>query len=51
MVKNLPVSAQDMGSVHGWRGYAGEGNGNPSSILALEIPWREEAGGLQSMES
>ena len=28
----------------------GEGNGNPhSSILALEVPWTEEPGGLQSM--
>ena len=29
----------------------GEGNGNPLSILAWEIPWTEEPGGLQSMES
>ena len=27
----------------------GEGNGNPSSILAWEIPWTEEPSGLQSM--
>ena len=27
----------------------GEGNGNPLSILAWEIPWTEEPGGLQSM--
>ena len=27
----------------------GEGNGNPFSILAWEIPWTEEPGGLQSM--
>ena len=27
----------------------GEGNGNYSSILAWEIPWTEEPGGLQSM--
>jgi len=25
---------------------AGEGNGNHSSILAWEIPWREGPGGL-----
>ena len=30
---------------------AGEGNGNHSSILAWEIPWTEEPGGLQSMGS
>ena len=29
----------------------GEGNGNPLSILAWDIPWTEEPGGLQSMES
>ena len=29
----------------------GEGNGNPSSILAWRIPRTEEPGGLQSMES
>ena len=28
-----------------------EGNGNPSSILAWEIPWTEESGSLQSMGS
>ena len=27
----------------------GEGNGNHSSILAWEIPWTEEPGGLQSV--
>ena len=29
----------------------GKGNGNLSSILAWEIPWTEEPGGLQSMGS
>jgi len=29
----------------------GEGNGNPLQYLALEIPWTEELGGLQSMGS
>ena len=28
----------------------GEGNGNPSSIPAWEIPWTEGPGGLQSEE-
>ena len=27
----------------------GEGNGNPLHILAWEIPWTEEPGGLQFM--
>ena len=29
----------------------GEGNSNPSSILAWRIPWAEEPGGLQSTGS
>ena len=29
----------------------GEGNGTPSSILAWEISWTEEAGGLQFLGS
>jgi len=29
----------------------GGGNDNPISILAWEIPWTEEPGGLQSMWS
>ena len=29
----------------------GEGNGSPSSLLAWRIPWTEEPGGLQSIES
>jgi len=50
MVKNLlamweigfiPVSGRSMG----------EGNGTHSHILAWKIPWAEEPGGLQSMES
>ena len=28
-----------------------EGTATPSSILACKIPWTEEPGGLQSMES
>ena len=31
--------------------YPGEGNNNDFSILVLEIPWTEEPGRLQSMES
>ena len=29
----------------------GGGNGNPIHILAWEIPWTEEPGGIQSMRS
>ena len=34
----------------GQKDLPGEGNGNPhSSILALEVPWTEKPGGLQSL--
>ena len=46
IVKNPPDNADDMGSVSGLRRSPGEGNGNPLSILAWEIPWTEEFGWL-----
>ena len=49
VVKNPPANAGDMGSIPELGRSPGEGNGNPSSILAWEIPWTEEPGGLQSM--
>ena len=45
-VKNLPANAGDLGGIPGLGRSPGEGNGNHSSILAWEIPWTEEAGGL-----
>ena len=55
MVENLPSSAKDKGNTsltHGSRGSAGEGNmATHSSILAWEILWTEEPGGLQTMGS
>ena len=44
VVKNLPFSAGDSSSNPGLGRSLGEGNGNPLqySILAWEIPWREE---------
>ena len=39
----------DPGLVSGSGRSPGEGNHNPLSILAWEIPWTEEPGGLQSM--
>ena len=54
VVKNLPASAGDLrdtGSIPGSGIPPGEGNGTHSSILAWEIPWTEEPGGLQSMGS
>ena len=54
MVKNLPVSAEDVrdsGSVPGLGRSLEEGMETHSSILAWRIPWAEEPGGLQPMES
>ena len=49
VVKNLPANAGDKGSIPGSGRFRGEGNGNPSSILAWKIPWTEEPGGPQSI--
>ena len=52
---NLPAmqetayNARDPNSTPQSERSPGEGNGNPLSILAWEIPWTEEPGGLQSM--
>ena len=51
MVKNPSASAgnaRDVSSIPGSGRSPGEGN---SSILAWEIPWAQELGGLQSMGS
>ena len=44
--KESAHSAGDLGSIPGSGRSPGEGNGNHSSILAWEIPWTEEPGGL-----
>ena len=52
-VKNPSASAGDtgdVGSIPGSGRSPGEGNAAHSSILAQEIPWREETGGLQPVE-
>ena len=49
MVKNPPASAEDTGSISGLGKSPGEGNGNPLSIVAWEIPRMEEPGRLQSV--
>ena len=49
MVKNPPTNAGDMGSIPGSGRSPRERNGNHSSVLAWEIPWTDEPGGLQSM--
>ena len=54
VVKNLPINtgdARDTGSIPGLGRSSGEGDGNPSRILAWDISWTEEPGGLQSMGS
>ena len=51
MVKNQPVNAGDAGSIPGQEDPLEEEMATHSSILAWEIPWTEEPGGLQSMGS
>ena len=51
VVKNLSANAGDMGLIPGSGRSPGGGNRNPLSILAWEIPWTEEPGGLQLMGS
>ena len=49
MVKKPPGNARDSGDtglIPGLGRSPGEGNGYHSSILAWEIPWTEEPGGL-----
>ena len=51
-VKNLPANAgdtRDVGSVLGEEDLIVEEMATHSSILAWEVPWTEEPGGLQSM--
>ena len=49
MVKNLPASSGDMGSILESGRCPGEGNGNPVQYFSLEIPWTEKPGRLQSV--
>ena len=51
MIKNPPVSAGDVGSTPGLGRYLEKEMATHSSILAWEIPWTEEPGGIQSMGS
>ena len=51
VVKNPPADAGDVGLISGSGRSPGEGNGNPLQYFAWEIPWTDEAGGLQSMGS
>jgi len=49
--KNPPANAEDMGSIPGLGRSLGEGMATHFSILAWEIPWTAEPGGLQSRGS
>ena len=46
MVKKSACNTGDMSSIPGSGRSLGEGNATHSSILASEIPWTEEPGGL-----
>ena len=49
MVKNLPAIQETWVRSLGWKDPLKKGMATYSSILAWEIPWTEEPGGLQSM--
>jgi len=51
VVKNSPANAGDASLIPGSGRSQGEEMTTHSSILAWEIPWTEEPGGLQSMGS
>ena len=54
LVKNLPANAgdtRDAGSIPRSGRSPGERNGNLLQYYCLEISWREEPGGLQSLGS
>ena len=49
VVKYLPASARDTGDVDSILGSGrSPGEGNPLQYSCLEIPWTEEAGGLET---
>ena len=51
MVKNPPTNAGDVGSIPGREDPLEKKMATQSSILAWRIPWTEEPGRLQFMES
>ena len=50
VIKNPPANA-GVTCFPGWGRSPAEGNGNPLQCSCQRIPWTEEPGGLQSMES
>ena len=51
VVKNLPANQEAQVGYAGWESPLEKGMATRSSILAWEIPWVEEPGGLQYMGS
>ena len=51
MVKNPPATWETQVPSLGWEGPLAEGMAIHSSILDWRIPWTEELGGLQSIQS
>ena len=54
MIKNPPANAgdiRDRGSIPGSGRPPGGGHGNPLQYSGWRIPWTEESGGLQPIES
>ena len=51
MVKNPPANVRDVSSVPGSGRSLAKETATNSSILSWEIPWTEEPGGLQFLES
>ena len=51
MVKNLPAVQETWVRSPSWEGPLEKGMATHSSILAWRIPWTEEPGGLQFIES
>ena len=51
VAKSLPANARDSSSIPGLEDPLEEEMATQSTILAWEIPWTKEAGGLQSMGS
>ena len=51
VIKNSPAMQETKVQFLGWEDPLEKGMATHSSILAWEIPWTEESGGLQSMGS
>ena len=51
MVKNQPATQKTWIQSLGWKDPLEKGMATHSSMLAWRIPWTEEPGGLQSMDS